>query len=79
MSAPAQQDPTIPSHPISYSHSQKVSGEVTLGVEIQGIITLCLFIQMSSKIVKANGAQPDEFELSVATEFANLEVYGSFI
>ncbi len=34
---------------------------------------------MSSKIVKANGAQPDEFELSVATEFANLEVYGSFI
>ena len=27
-----------------------------------------------SKIVKAGGAEPDEFELSVATEFANLEV-----
>ncbi len=27
-----------------------------------------------SKIVKANGAQPDEFELSVAQEFSNLEV-----
>ena len=27
-----------------------------------------------SKIVKANGATPDEFELSVAQEFANLEV-----
>ncbi len=45
----------------------------------QRIINPCLLIQMSSKIVKANGAQPDEFELSVATEFANLEVYGSFI
>ncbi len=29
---------------------------------------------MSSKIVKPNGATPDEFELSVAQEFANLEV-----
>ncbi|RYH03713.1 hypothetical protein EON65_47150 [archaeon] len=29
---------------------------------------------MASKIVKPNGAKPDEFELSVATEFANLEV-----
>lgn len=29
---------------------------------------------MASKIVKANGAQPDEFELSVAQELANLEV-----
>lgn len=27
-----------------------------------------------SKIVKSNGAQPDEFELSVAQEFSNLEV-----
>jgi hypothetical protein len=34
---------------------------------------------MSSKIVKANGAQADEFELSVATEFANLEVRPDFL
>jgi hypothetical protein len=33
---------------------------------------------MASKIVKANGAQPDEFELSVAQEFANLEVNSIF-
>ena len=30
-----------------------------------------------SKIVKANGATPDEFELSVAQEFANLEASAS--
>jgi hypothetical protein len=29
---------------------------------------------MSSKIVKAAGAQPDELELSVAQELLNLEV-----
>jgi small subunit ribosomal protein S7e len=29
---------------------------------------------MADKIVKANGASPDEFELQVAQEFANLEV-----
>jgi hypothetical protein len=29
---------------------------------------------MSKKIVKARGAQPDEFELSVAQELSNLEV-----
>ncbi len=29
---------------------------------------------MASKIVKASGAQPDEFELSVAQELLNLEV-----
>jgi hypothetical protein len=29
---------------------------------------------MASKIVKASGASPDEFELSVAQELLNLEV-----
>jgi hypothetical protein len=32
--------------------------------------------KMSSKIVKAAGAQPDELELSVAQELLNLEVRG---
>lgn len=30
--------------------------------------------KMATKIVKSNGAQPDEFELTVAQEIANLEV-----
>lgn len=29
---------------------------------------------MASKLIKSGGAQPDDFELSVAQEFANLEV-----
>lgn len=35
-----------------------------------------IFVQsiMASKIVKSGGAQPDEFELSVAQELLNLEV-----
>lgn len=34
---------------------------------------------MSTKIVKAGGAQADEFELSVAQELLNLEVYTNYL